>query len=117
MAHQGGKITTQEKRFQFFKKMEVLEFDLLELPKPDLVILLYVPYQVTLKLLQMRNDKIDQNESDIKYLRRSEQTYLELKALYKFKMIECTSDKIMRSIPEIHEELLDYVLDFLKNEM
>jgi len=114
MAHQGGKIVTQEKRFQFFKKMEVLEFDLLELPKPDLVILLYVPYQITLKLLESREEGSDQNERDIKHLRRAEQTYLELRALYKFKMIECTKEKNMRSIPEIHEELLDNVLQLLE---
>lgn len=116
MAHQGGKIVTQEKRFQFFKKMEVLEFDLLELPKPDLVVLLYVPYQVTLKLLEIRSEVGDQVERDVKYLKRAEQTYLELRALYKFKMIECTNNKEMRSISEIHEELLDNVLQFLENE-
>ena len=113
MAHQGGKIITQEERFQFFKKMEVLEFELLELPKPDLVILLYVPHQVTLKLLEARDEASDQAESDIKYLRRSEQTYLELRALYKFKMIECTKLGNMRTIKEIHDELLKEVLKFL----
>ena len=113
MAHQGGKIITQEKRFKFFKKMEVLEFELLELPKPDLVILLYVPYQITLKLLEKRAEECDQNERNAEHLRRAEQTYLELKALYKFKMIECTKDNNMRSIPEIHESLLEIVLQSL----
>lgn len=116
MAHQGGKISTQEERFQFFKKVDVLEFDLLGLPKPDLVILLYVPYQITLKLQESREEAADQNERDVKHLKRAEQTYLELKALYKFKMIECTKDKEMRSIAEIHEELLDKVLEILENE-
>ena len=116
MAHQGGKIVTQEERFQFFKKMEVLEFDLLELPKPDLVILLYVPYQVTLKLLETREEVADQNESNIKHLKRAEQTYLELRALYKFKMIECTKSDKMRSIPDIHEEVLNNVLQLLTKE-
>lgn len=114
MAHQGGKILTQEKRFDFFKKMEVLEFELLELPKPDLVVLLYVPYQITLKLLSEREKMKDQAESDIKYLKRAEQTYLELRALYKFKMIECTKAGNMRSIEDINEELLDNVLNMLE---
>ena len=114
MAHQGGKILTQEKRFEFFKKMEVLEFDLLELPKPDLVVLLYVPYQITLKLLSERETVCNQAESDIKYLKRAEQTYLELRALYKFKMIECTKEGSMRSIDEINEELLENVLNILE---
>lgn len=116
MAHQGGKIITQEERFQFFKKMEVLEFDLLELPKPDLVILLYVPYQITMKLLETREEEPDQNERDSKHLRRAEQTYLELRALYKFKMIECTKNNEMRPIPDIHEELISNVLQFLEKK-
>lgn len=116
MAHQGGKITTQEKRFQFFKKMEVLEFDLLELPKPDLVILLYVPYQFSLKLQRLREEKPDLNEIDIINLKRAEQTYLELRALYKFKMIECTRSDKMREINDIHEEVYYNVLSFLEKE-
>ena len=116
MAHQGGKILTQEKRFEFFKKIEVLEFDLLGLPKPDLVVLLYVPYQTTLMLLNERKEDKEQAESDIKYLKRAEQTYLELRALYKFKMIECTKDGNMRTIDEINSELLENVLKSLKKE-
>lgn len=116
MAHQGGKITTQEERFQFFKKIEVLEFDLLGLPKPDLVILLYVPYQVTLELQETRSEAKDQNEKDKTHLKRAEQTYLELRALYHFKMIECTKDGSMRTIEEIHQELSDAVIKTIEKK-
>ncbi len=116
MAHQGGKIVSQEDRFSFFKRIEVLEFDLLELPKPDLVILLYVPYQVTLTLLTNRGTLLDENEQDKKYLKRAEQTYLELKALYHFKMIECTNDYQMRSIDSISDELELKVMEFINEE-
>ena len=105
MAHQGGKIISQEERFNFFKKIEVLEFDLLELPKPDLTVLLYVPYQVTLELQKQREEALDQNEQDKKHLKRAEQTYLELRALYQFKMIDCSYQGNMRSISSIHDEL------------
>ncbi len=113
MAHQGGKIVRQEERFSFFKKIEVLEFDLLELPKPDLVILLYVPYQVTLNLLMNRGEKLDENEQDKKHLKRAEQTYLELKALYHFKMIECTVNNEMRSISSINDELEEKIMELI----
>lgn len=109
MAHQGGKIITQEERFQFFKKIEVLEFDLLGLPKPDLVILLYVPYQVTIELQESRNETRDQHEKDKNHLKRAEQTYLELRALYHFKMIECTKEGKIRTIEEIHQELFENI--------
>lgn len=116
MAHQGGKISTQEERFKFFKKIDTLEFELLELPKPDLVILLYVPYQVTLKLLETREEDADENERDINHLKRAEQTYLELKALYNFKMIECTENDEMKSIDEINNQVMDEVLSIIKEK-
>ena len=114
MAHQGGKINSQEERFQFFKKIEILEFDILDLPKPDLVVLLYVPYQITMELLKSRGEVIDQNESDKEHLRRAEQTYLELKALYHFQMIECIKDNKMRSIEDINIELEDKIKKLIK---
>lgn len=116
MAHQGGKITTQEERFKFFKKIDTLEFELLGLPKPDLVILLYVPYQVTLKLLEMREEEADENERDVNHLKRAEQTYLELKALYNFKMIECTKNNEMKSIDEINSQVMNEVLLTIKEK-
>jgi len=115
MAHQGGKITSQEKKFQFFKKIELLEFELLELPRPDLVILLYVPYQVSLQLQASRPEKLDQNEKDKEHIKRAEQTYLELKALYHFKMVECTQDNNMRPIEEIHQEILEKVREYINS--
>lgn len=117
MAHQGGKILTQEERFKFFKKIDVLEFDLLGLPKPDLVVLLYVPYQVTLKLQEDRLESKDQHEKDKNHLRRAEQTYLELRALYHFKMIECTKDGEMRPIKDIHEELFQTTITEIEKEL
>ncbi len=113
MAHQGGKIEKQEERFQFFKKIETLEFDILNLPKPDLVILLYVPFQVTIDLQHKRCASPDQNEKDKKHLKRAEQTYLELRALYHFKMVECTKDNQMRGIEAIHDEVLSLVKEAL----
>ncbi len=113
MAHQGGKIESQEERFDFFKKIDILEFDLLGLPKPDLVVLLYVPYQITLELQKNRGEVIDENESDKRHLKLAEQTYLELKALYRFHMIDCTNDGKMRTIESINTELESKIIGFI----
>lgn len=113
MAHQGGKIEKQEERFQFFKKIELLEFELLKLPKPDLVILLYVPYLTTLELQHNRKESLDQNEKDKKHLKRAEQTYLELRALYHFKMVECVLEGSMRKKENICDEVLKETLNLL----
>ncbi len=115
MAHQGGKIESQEERFSFFKKIEILEFDILGLPKPDMVVLLHVPYRISMELQKKRGVSLDQNEQDVKHLRLAEQTYLELKALYRFKMIDCTIQDRMRSIASISRELESKVMELLRN--
>ena len=62
LAHQGGKISNKEERYKYFKKMETLEFDILEIPKPDKVIFLYVPYEVATILKKNRKESQDQHE-------------------------------------------------------
>ena len=50
MAHRGGMIDSKEERLKFYKKMELLEYELLELPRPDKTILLYLPYEYACEL-------------------------------------------------------------------
>ena len=42
MAHQGGKIFDDKERNSIYNWLEKLEFDLLELPKPDIAIFLHM---------------------------------------------------------------------------
>ena len=111
MAHQGCKYKTKEERLSFFKKIEYLEFELLELPKPDIILFLYVPYEVSYKLKKDRPEAMDQNEIDDDYLKKAEQTYLELANLYNFLSIECTKNNEIKSIEEINELILEKVLE------
>ena len=50
MAHQGCKISNKEERFKLYKWFATLEYDLLELPRPNLTILLHMPYKKTMEL-------------------------------------------------------------------
>ena len=56
--HQGGKIKPQKKRGELIKWLEKMEFDVLKISKPDLIIYLDVPHDVGQKLV----DKKDQRE-------------------------------------------------------
>lgn len=116
MAHQGCKITDEEKRKEFINKMEMLEFDLLELPIPDLIILLYMPVEQSNELKQKRQEKADQHEVDIDYLFRAESTYLFLKDLYDMVLINCTDLDKIRSKEEINNDLLNIVLNIIKKK-
>ena len=109
LAHQGGKISNGEERYKFYKKMEVLEFEILEMPKPDKVIFLYVPYVAALELKKGRKESVDQHEISKEHLINAEHAYFELSDIYKFDIINCAPDNKIRSIKSINEELYSKV--------
>ena len=116
MAHQGCKIDDDIKRKEFINKMEVLEFGLLELPTPDLNILLYMPVEQSNELKKKREEKADQHEVDLDYLYRAENTYLFLKDLYDMVLIKCTESNRIRTKEEINNDLLNIVLETIKKK-
>ena len=113
-AHQGGKAKTQEERIKIYKWLEKLEFELLNLPDPDIKILLHMPYNASCKLKSFRVEKPDQNESSKEHLLNAEMSYMEIASLYDFKIIECATLDNPRKIEEINEELYNYVIEKLR---
>ena len=114
LAHQGAKIEDRlerEKTYQFF---EDLEYGLLGLPRPDIKILLYMPTEYARILKQGREEKPDQHESDEAYLKRSENCYLEIAKRNNYKVINCVDNGKIRTIEDIQEELLGYVISQLR---
>ena len=116
MAHQGGKIKDAKERHQMYTWLETLEFELLELPVPDIKIFLHVSYEASQALKQNRQEALDENEKDKNHLLQAEHAYLEVVDRYAFEKIECSyGDKIL-SIDEIHEMIYDYMKSRLKEK-
>ena len=113
LAHQGGKIKDKKERFDMYKWLEKLEFELLELPKADIKVLLHMPYEVSLILKQNRKEALDEHESSVEHLLLAENAYKEVAQLYNFKTIECSKDNNPRKIEDINEELYNYILSNL----
>lgn len=109
LAHQGGKIASKAERLRYYEKIETLEFDILEIPKPDKVIFLYVPYVVACELKKDRKEVADLVEDNKEYLINSERTYLELADIYGFDIINCAPNNKIRSIKSINDELYSKV--------
>ena len=101
LAHQGSKLTTQEDRFNMYQWIDKLEYWLLQLPKPDKTIFLHVPYEYTLK--QEKDPKTLEEQ------KRAEEAYIELSELYNWNRIECVKDGSLRSVEDIHNEILKIV--------
>lgn len=110
MAHQGGKIKDTNERHKMYKWLEQLEFDLLELPKPDIKIFLYVPLEVSMEIRKNRTESFDQHESNLEHLKHAENAYLEIAELYNFIKINCTIDNKMLSIEDINEIIYQHIV-------
>ncbi|MEI3530291.1 MAG: hypothetical protein V8Q75_04360 [Bacilli bacterium] len=113
MAHQGGKYNTKEERLAMYKWLEKLEFDLLELPQPDIKVFLHMPLAASEVLKQSRSEALDQNERDKDHLFKAEIAYKEVADMYGFKTIECAIDDNPRDIFDISKEVCDYVINRL----
>ncbi|MDR2337253.1 MAG: dTMP kinase [Deltaproteobacteria bacterium] len=109
MAHQGGKLVSPAERRAMYNWLEKLEYELLELPRPDLTIFLYMPYQFALELKKNRAETADQHENSVEHFLQAEKAFLELAELYKFHRIDCVKNNQIRSIDEIHQEVASLV--------
>ena len=91
----------------------MLEYTINELPRPDKIILLYLPYEKACELKKNRDELPDEVESNVEYLKRSEKAYLELSDIYNYDMIKCTNEKNIRTIEDINKELYEKVITIL----
>lgn len=120
MAHHGGKLKTKEERLVLYEKLCTLEYDILELPKPDEIIFLYVPCDKVKELKEQRQltEKFDQHEQDPEHLKNAENAYLELAELHNYHTINCLNENDnMRTIDDINEEVYTIVKKTLRKEL
>ena len=106
--HQGAKLSDKE-RPDFFRWLCELEYEKMGLPKPDLVLYLDMPTELTDTLMRKReNDthtRADIHEKDLDYLKHCRRTGLEAAQALGWRVVSCGKDGKVRSIEEIHEEL------------
>ena len=121
MGHQTGKIEGKKKRDQFLAWLENLEYKIFNIPKPDVVILLYMPPEVGQKLVDQKatrsytkGKKRDIHEADIDHLRKASEAYLYVAKKYGWKIINCVEKGILLSREEIHKKIFDFLRKRLK---
>lgn len=121
MGHQAGKAKSVKERNKILRFIDILEFDLCELPRPDKVIFLHMPFEATKELRKSRVAG-DGNENSENHLRHAEKTYLDVAKLYGWHYINCIKSKKysslsdIKSVDEISLEVRDVVLSLLKEK-
>lgn len=114
LGHQGAKIKSKKERQKFFNWVLNFEHNILDIPKPNLNIILHMPAEIAQKLVDKKGSreyvggtKRDIHEADLKYLKQAEKVYLELNELYPkdFKLIECFENNKILTPEEIHQKI------------
>lgn len=108
MVHQMTKYEDKKARKDFLSWLEKTEYEELELPVPDLVILLDIPLGVSENLVRERarqGGSMDIHEQHLDYLRKCHDAYQELVSLYGWKRIPCTEEGKLRTIEDIGKDV------------
>lgn len=115
--HQTSKLD-YDKWSDYLDWLEELEYEKVGIPKPDKVIYLNVPVEVSQGLLSSRyegdEDKKDIHERDVNYLLHCHKAAEFAKKRFGWENVECYEQGVMRSRESIAEEILSIVLPLIK---
>ncbi len=113
IVHQSAKVEGEE-RNKVIAFMEKMEYETLALPRPDIVIYLYVPASIAATFIRGDGGARDQYEQDLSYQERVGEVYRALSQERKdWTMIECVKDGKLLSKEEIHKKIMAAVLPIL----
>lgn len=115
MAHQGCKLEGEE-REKYLVWLDQLEYENYKIPRPDKVIVLFMPADVSQKLVDKKAQrdytqrKRDGHESNRNYLEKSALLYKELATQNdNWELVECVVNGKLLSIEEINDILYSLI--------
>ncbi|MBO5344764.1 MAG: thymidylate kinase [Clostridia bacterium] len=117
--HQCSKIDDEDKKMEFLKWEEELEYDTLKLPRPDLIFFIEMPVEKSMELARARaeyktGESKDIHEEDSSYMTKSYNNGLFLAKKLGWNIIHCVDENNnIKSIDAIHEEIMKITKDFL----
>ena len=109
-AHQGGKINDPNERKKIVQRILRFEYEILELPRPSLTIILDVTPEISLANLQKRavakGLKLDGHET-LTHVRNAREAYHLLSELYPqdYHLLSCMEQGKMLTVEVIHEKI------------
>ena len=110
--HQGAKLAKAE-RERFFKWLYEYEFELLQLPAPDLVLYMDINAKQAAARISKRHAETgagkDIHEEDTSFLEKCAECGKHAAKYFKWKMISCFSDSTERDLQDIHKEVYEHL--------
>lgn len=109
--YQSALIEDIEERKKFIDWVEDFEYNKNDIKKPDVVIFLTAPFEIVneLRLSRVDNEGIknDIHEKDLTFMKKVYDNALFVADYLNWTIIECSSDNKMKSIEEIHQEIIE----------
>lgn len=114
MLHQAGKIRDREQVDKYLEWLDNLEFDVLGLPRPNRVLFLDVPVEVSSRLMEERGihktgTVKDVHEENPEHLVQAYNSGKYVSDKFGWDVIPCTKDGGMKTIKEISDLVFDKV--------
>ena len=112
MIYQSAQIEDKLQKDKFLNYVDNFEFNLLKIPRPDIIIFLKVPIEVSLKLMKERGTnksglKHDIFEDNTERLTKIYHNSIHVAQKFNWKIIECCENGQMKSKEAIHKEILN----------
>lgn len=121
--HQGGKISNLKKRKEFLDFLDKMEYEVFQIPRPDLVIYLDVPFEVSKVWLQKKvalrkktylKGRKDVAEDNLMHLKNSRESALLLEKQNKnWQKVVCCKGNVCL----LPEQVSDVVYDIIKKQI
>ena len=111
MIHQASKIDDAQEKDDFLKWLYELEFEIYQIPKPDVTFFLDMPVEYAKKLMSERENKFDKtatkdiHERNSDYLTKSYNNACEVAEKFNWQRVFCVKNDAIRSIDEINDEM------------
>lgn len=122
--HQGGKIDNQKKRKEFLSFLDTMEYSVFKIPRPDLVIYLDVPFEVSKVWLQKKvaqrkktylKGRKDVAEDNLLHLKNSRNSALLLQKQNKnWEKVVCCKGMVCLPPEGVHEEVYKIIKKKIK---
>jgi len=122
--HQGGKIKSPIVRKKFLSWLDEMEYEVFCIPRPDQVVYLDVPFEISqywLKQKALKKKKTylkggtkDVVEENLRYLKDSRNSAISLaKANKNWSRISCCKGMVCLSIEQVHEKVFEIISPIL----
>jgi len=120
--HQCSKIEDEDEKKEFIAWEEDFEYNLLGIPRPNIVFFIEMPVEKSLELARSRADyktggKKDIHEEDPTHLQKSYDNGLNLAKKLGWTIIHCVDENNnLKTIDDIHAEIMTHVKAYLDKE-